>query len=194
MEADADGREAPVVVVDARPISEGVWTPDGSMVVFTEETPGSRDIGMVRPGSQDPAEYIIATPGADFRPRVSRNGRWLAYTSDETGQAEIYVAAFPEGRPRWRISLDGGADPAWCPSGDELFYRNAAGELVEVSLDPDSTLQIRSRTPLFDASAHAFYDVFPACDRFLAVQRSPAPLQELVLALRWYDRSPVDHR
>jgi len=62
-------------------------------------------------------------------PRMSRDGRWLAYASNESGQDEIYVRPYPEvNNGRWQVSTNGGFGPLWSPSGNELYYRN--GEWV----------------------------------------------------------------
>ena len=64
-------------------------------------------------------------------PQVSPDGRWMAYTSDETGQNEIYVRPFPEvNEGKWQVSTGGGDSPLWSPDGRELFYRS--GDTVMV--------------------------------------------------------------
>jgi Tol biopolymer transport system component len=57
---------------------------------------------------------------------LSPNGQWIAYNSDESGRAEVYVAPFPSLAPRERISTEGGMHPLWAPDGRELYYRTAA--------------------------------------------------------------------
>jgi Tol biopolymer transport system component len=56
--------------------------------------------------------------------RVSPDGRWVAYSSDESGQREVYLTTFPEGKGKWRVSANGGDFPAWSGNGKELFYQN----------------------------------------------------------------------
>ena len=56
--------------------------------------------------------------------RVSPDGRWLAYESDESGQLEVYVRPFPRfDAGRWQVSTGGGKQPVWAHNGRELFYR-----------------------------------------------------------------------
>ena len=69
---------------------------------------------------------------------LSPDGRWLAYTSNETGRGEVYVRPFPDvDAGRWQISTDGGEWPLWNPAADELFYRGPTGVMaLEFEGDP----------------------------------------------------------
>ena len=68
-------------------------------------------------------------------PAFSGDGKWIAYTSNETGRSEIYVRAYPSTcAPARTISEDGGTAPLWSPDGTELFFRNPAGNLVAVPM------------------------------------------------------------
>jgi serine/threonine protein kinase len=71
-------------------------------------------------------------PAAALSPdvRFSPDGHWLAYVSDESGRYEVYVQSFPGPGGKWRISSDGGTEPAWSPSGRELFYRQGSKMMV----------------------------------------------------------------
>src|SRR4051812_7595070 len=66
---------------------------------------------------------------------VSPDGRWLAYTSNESGRAEVFVRSFPGPGGRWQVSTTGGRVPTWSPRRHELFY-----------LSPDSHLMVASYT------------------------------------------------
>jgi dipeptidyl aminopeptidase/acylaminoacyl peptidase len=65
---------------------------------------------------------------------VSRDGSWIAYESDETGETEVYIRAFPEGARRWQVSRSGGARPRWSKDGSRLRFLGAEG-LLEVDLE-----------------------------------------------------------
>jgi|WetSurSiteA1Bulk_404760.scaffolds.fasta_scaffold09200_2 hypothetical protein len=59
-----------------------------------------------------------------LRPKLSPNGRWMAYVSAESGRNEIYICSFPEmNKDRWQVTADGGDDPRWSQDGRRLFYR-----------------------------------------------------------------------
>jgi serine/threonine-protein kinase len=98
------------------------WSPDGKRVANTktaEGTPG-RDV-----------QPLLETMFAEANPALSPDGRWLAYQSDESGRAEIYVRPFPDvDAGRWQVSTGGGVQVAWARSGRELFYRNGAALLA----------------------------------------------------------------
>jgi eukaryotic-like serine/threonine-protein kinase len=61
---------------------------------------------------------------AQGSPKISPNGHWLAYCSNESGQPQVYVQAFPGPGAKIQVSADGGTDPVWRRTGEELFYRN----------------------------------------------------------------------
>ena len=69
---------------------------------------------------------LVASPFNERIPKLSPDGRWLAYSSDESGRQEIYVRPFPNtGDAKWQVSTNGGYFPMWAHSGGELFYRTA---------------------------------------------------------------------
>ena len=111
-----------------------------------------------------------ATPPAA---RVSPDGDWIAYTSEETGQSEVYVRRLPSGA-RYPISVGGGAEPMWNPRGGELFYRTGQF-LVATTLklgaeDPVTRLDtLPFRFPNATAGIWASYDVSRDGQRFLMV-------------------------
>jgi serine/threonine protein kinase len=77
--------------------------------------------------SAEPDELAAAlSPDVRFSP----DGHWLAYVSDESGRYEVYVQTFPNPGGKWRISNDGGTEPAWSPAGRELFYRQGSKMMV----------------------------------------------------------------
>ena len=121
----------------------------------------------------------------EFQPRISPNGRWMAYVSDESGKNEVYVRPFPEvDGGRWQISTSGGDSPLWSPGGRELFYRNGDAVMaVPVKTDPSFSLE----TPktLFHGTYVSFgvqgnrtelnpWDISPDGKRFLMVKQPDA--------------------
>ena len=76
---------------------------------------------------------------AETEPKISPDGRWMAYTSDESGTNEIYVRPFPEvdSGALWQVSTNGGNSPLWSPDRHELFYRDGDAVMaVLVKTDP----------------------------------------------------------
>jgi len=89
----------------------------------------------------------------ECHPQVSPDGRWLAYTSDQSGKYEVYVRPFPDvsGGP-WRVSTDGGAYPLWSPDRQELFYRNDDAVMV-VTWEADAAFKPGKPEILFRKTA-----------------------------------------
>jgi len=83
------------------------------------------DIGVLSLDGEPKLE-ILGTPFQELHPSLSPDGRWLAYTSNESGQREVYVLPFPDVNDgKWQISTGGGGEPIWSRNGIEIFYRNA---------------------------------------------------------------------
>jgi hypothetical protein len=84
--------------------------------------------------------------------RVSPDGRWLAYVSNETGEPQVYVTTFPVPGERRRVSLDGGRDPQWDRTGRELFYVAGNNLLTAVPVNTGKTFELGTPEPLFRVS------------------------------------------
>jgi serine/threonine-protein kinase len=178
---NVDGSGVPdSVLTDTHDRSSGSWTPDGKAIVSSTSRAAGLDIVTVA-GQRGTAKPILGSRATEAYPAISPDGKWLAYVSDENGRLEVYVRAFPGSGGRRQISLDGGSEPVWTKGGRELVYRedgSAGSRLIAVALRPGASLDVLSRTPLFDVSDyvssedHANYDVTPDGNRFVMV-RSP---------------------
>jgi hypothetical protein len=120
--------------------------------------------------------------------RFSRDTRWVAYMSDESGQAEIYVRSFPEPRQKLQISIGGGAYPQWGSRSRELFYQSRDGKLMVVTLTPAGTSLNASlprelfALPIDINRGPNPYEAAPNGQRFLVsdVAAGPEPLNVIV--------------
>jgi serine/threonine protein kinase len=137
---------------------------------------------------------IIERPGDQDFGSISPDGRWLAYSSDESGQWEVYVASFPDGVRRWRISTAGGHQPRWNPRGGELHFLSFDRRLMSVRvLDGSSVFQWDAPRPLFQTDVVHLgprrgawtYAVAPDGDRFLILTRQPQGTSPAVAILNW---------
>ena len=121
------------------------------------------------------ATPLVATRFEEYAPTLSPDGRWLAYVSEESGRSEVYVRSFPNvAEIKQLVSTVGGSEPVWAHSGRELFYKNAAQELVAATVRTDPTFTVVERHALFtvppvrsSGSRHAHYDVARDDQRFL---------------------------
>jgi dipeptidyl aminopeptidase/acylaminoacyl peptidase len=84
----------------------------------------------------------------------SPDGRYIAYQSDESGRADIYVQEFPEARNKWQVSTNGGVEPYWRGDGKELFYRSGR-QIVGVPVQTGSTFVAGTPAPIFDTQFSA---------------------------------------
>jgi hypothetical protein len=141
------------------------------------------DVALVHVGAPAPLELLFATPFNEGYVVPSPDGKWLAFTSDQTGHQEVYVHPLSKEGSLTQVSLDGGSEPMWSRNSKELFYRRPNGgkvELVAAEVDFGSDVQVRKRTTLFDASdyepaqPHANYDVSPDGKSFVMLKRSPS--------------------
>jgi serine/threonine-protein kinase len=151
------------------------WTPDGkSLVVSSTQTAGSPQDLFLLPLDGDRAlKPLLRTRFSERAARVSPDGRWMAYCSDETGRDEVYVRPFPSLEGRYPISSGGGCQPVWSRKTAELFYRGG-GALMTVPIAPGDRFTAGSPQKLFDdpfynkGAGHTGYDV-TADGRFLFV-------------------------
>jgi Tol biopolymer transport system component len=104
------------------------WTPDGKYITYLWGE-GAKQVSLwtVPLAGEAKPVAIVQPPSPQSNItgyRVSPDGRWVAYTSDESGQWEVYLTTFPEGKGKWRVSGNGGTHAAWSGNGKELFYKD----------------------------------------------------------------------
>ena len=119
--ADGSGRDVPLIESEGMHKWYPSWSPDASTLVFHTNDPETqaRDLWYVSVASGDTG-VLVDDDGIQALARMSRDGRFVAYQSDQDGRAEIYVTTFPRSDARWKVSTNGGTWPKW--SNDELFY------------------------------------------------------------------------
>ncbi len=156
----ADGSQgAELVVSIERSVWEGMISPDGEWIVYRTDdvAAGSGDI-LARRVTGDTTEVeLIATVFEETSPALSPDGRWMAYSSAESGRKEIYVRPFPNVHDgRWQVSVDGGTEPLWAHGGRELFYWGRSGEMIAAQIETEPTLRVGTGRVLFQDSAFAY--------------------------------------
>jgi Tol biopolymer transport system component len=171
------------------------WTRDGLLVFHTFDPSTQGDIWTAPAEGGDPRS-VIRTSSNDQSGRLSPNGRWMAYSSDETDRFEIYVQSFRDGRGKLRISTNGGRLPEWRVDGRELYFIDSQGRLVATTVETaGNTLEVGKAQVLFDAQAPpvAFPDPVPYAvmsdgQKFLiarAIDRDRS--SSLVIVLNWQE-------
>ena len=176
----ADGStpsESLLVLPDAE-IWEGRYAPGGRslLVRYIARGSGRRDIGVVPLDPPGPLQPLLQSSVDEVAPIVSPDGRWLAYVSNESGRAEVYVRAFPGMGGRVQVSVDGGTEPVWSPRGDALYYRSGY-TMVAAALNIGGVVTVIGRRPLFTEPGHPAdlthrsYDITPDGRQFVMLRK-----------------------
>jgi serine/threonine protein kinase/Tol biopolymer transport system component len=132
--ADGSGSEERLLESKAIDFPEDI-SADGRHLVFTRRTAGNTGFDiMVLPlfGDRKPFAYL-QTQFNEAGARISPDGKWLAYSSDESGRDEVYISTFPQAGSKWQVS-NGGAEPRWSASGKELYYISSEEKLMLVPI------------------------------------------------------------
>jgi serine/threonine-protein kinase len=172
------------------------WTPDGRTLLFAifrsfrhqaiaSVTPPDRTIRVLLDGNF-----------AQLDPQVSRDSRWLAYQSDESGRFEVYVRPYPAVESgRWQVSTRGGTSPRWSPDGSELFFVSAQGLFV-MPLKPGAAFVTEPPRLLFEVKPFggrlgADFEIAPDGRRFMFILDGPpaaaATPAHLVFVQHWVE-------
>src|SRR5215510_6206486 len=111
------------------------WSRDGQNIFFENWIPKSKAGVWVFSMSDRQAKPVLETNSFDqFSPKISPDGHFLAYCSNESGRPEVYVQPFPVSGDKWKISSDGGGLPIWRADGKELFFLAEGGKLMSAEI------------------------------------------------------------
>ena len=168
------------------------WSPDGGVLAWTEFDPASG--GKIRVITADGSRTIQTLTNTAFDNRgavFSPDGRWLAYTSNESGRDEVYAQPYPGPGPKRRISVGGGQEPAW-PRADSRIYFRGQDRMMSVDVRTSPTFVASTPGPLFvdkyetEHNADRNYDVSADGRRFLMLKTArPFLPAELNVVLNW---------
>jgi hypothetical protein len=158
------------------------------------------DIGVLTTNGNGAWKPLLETEAAEASPAISRDGEWIAYSSNRTRQYEIYVDQFPSLGRRQLVSTNGGVEPLWSPDGNEVYYRSLDGhQFLSARFDPKSGRPQGSPTVLFEGSYASYlggfrlraYDVTPDGKRFVMLKELPGsgglPPTQLSVVLNWLE-------
>jgi dipeptidyl aminopeptidase/acylaminoacyl peptidase len=152
---EMDPSDAGAAKLVAEPGSPRDWSRDGQLILYAN-TPKLFAVSASGVGAARPFELPFTAPGlgsaagATFSP----DGRWIAYSSAESGQDQVYVRSFPDGHHKSQLSSDGGSEPRWRGDGQELYYLASDGHIVAVSITAHrDTLELGPPRPLFATHA-----------------------------------------
>jgi eukaryotic-like serine/threonine-protein kinase len=184
----------------------GSVSPDGKFLIGTAS--GNARPGVFRmvldPAGRSAFEPLLDPRMVERNPKLSPNGRWIAYESNRSGRREIWVAPHPTPDGKWQqVSTDGGSEPKWSSTGRELFYRNG-NKMMAAAVDTGTSFHSQPPKVLFEGNYQDGYDVASDASRFLMIKpdspltRSESqPQRELRIVVNWFEElrrsMPVQH-
>ena len=177
--------------INSRPTD---WSRDGKFVVYMQfaGTRGNDLLLLPMEGDRKPIPYL-QTPFNEADAQFSPDGKWMAYSSNESGSPQVYVQPIPTSGAKWQISAAGGDQPRWRRDGKELFYISADQKLTAVpvksaaTFEPGSPQALFETQPLFGPLAGRFaYKPTADGQRFLVLANTggtaPPPI---IVVLNW---------
>jgi Tol biopolymer transport system component len=168
------------------------WSRNGRFLLYTVAHPKTKNDLWVLPLDNDKKPVpFLSTKFNERQARFSPDGHWVAYTSDESGQDEVYVRSFSmnsagtavEAGGKWPISNGFGADPRWRGDGRELYYRSSGGGRLAVEIATNPAFRTGNPQPL-GLLTFASWDSAADGRRFLSLANNSGP-QSYTVVLNW---------
>jgi Tol biopolymer transport system component len=165
------------------------WSRDGKYVLYER---GS-ELWYLNLTDMTTMEFL-KTPSTIRSSQFSPDGKWVAYSSNETGKWEVFVTSFPEGHGKWQISNAGGNQPRWRADGKELYYMTPDTKVVAVPVKTGPSFEAGAGTVLFQAylreaafatSEQYFYDVSRDGQKFLINTQMRSAMAPLSVVRGW---------
>ena len=124
---------------------------DGRYLLYVVLGPTQNDIGYASLADGS-SKTFCASEFDEIQPQFSPDGRYVAFTSNETGRYETFIAPFPAGTPHIQVSVNGATQPAWRGDGRELYYVSASGRLMSVTVETSPRVKIGEPVPITDVA------------------------------------------
>ena len=160
------------------------WSPDGKTLLLNRTGANAQLITLSADNPGEPRAFPTG-PAITIYGAFSPDGRWVAYTSNESGRTEIYVRAWPSGGGKWVVSADGGQRPRWSRNGKELFF-NSGSAMMSAAIDTRSGFST-ARPQLLFQKVFGDYDVLPD-GRFVIFGTPPVTgSDELEVIENWFE-------
>jgi Periplasmic component of the Tol biopolymer transport system len=166
------------------------WSADGRLLLVTVDDPKTqRDIWAVPLAGGNPFP-LVQGMGQETQPQFSSDGKWIAYTSQESGRPEIYVKGIPNGRAI-RISAEGGRVPTWRADGKELLFSTDGGDVMAAAMRTNgTTVEAGVPTKLFSLADIQQAPRFMPDGNILVGEQQTKTVQLLNVSTAWRSRAP----
>jgi eukaryotic-like serine/threonine-protein kinase len=162
------------------------WSRDGRFVIFRASAPTTKFDLWILPMSGDRKPFPFAnSPFVELEAVFSPDGKWIAYTSDESGKTEIYVQPFPQTGSKWQVSTKGGQTPRWRADGKELFYYEPDKGRKAVDIQTTPAFEAGVPKDLFATPLSGGSDVTADGQRFLVNQPAESAPAPATVVLNW---------
>ncbi len=169
------------------------WSPDGRSIMFSNIAT-TENLFVITASGGMPVPFAAAKGNQNLG-QFSPDGRWAAYTSDESGSNQVYVRAYPSGNPVWQVSAAGGMQPRWRRDGSELYFVTPDGALMAAPiLSKRGSAAAFEHGPiqkLFDGlpfqanSSRFFYQPFPDGRKFIVTELVPDSTPQITMVVNW---------
>jgi len=171
------------------------WSPNGRYITFSRtKTGGGVDL-WVLDATEKKASPFIESRFDKAQSKISPDGRFIAYTTNDSGMYQIVVQSFPDPTGgKWQITSQGGIEPKWRHDGRELYYLGLDGKLMAVSIKGEKTIEAGTPTVLFDTPLTVVrgqlprthrYDVAPDGRFLIAVPKASAATPPIIAVMNW---------
>ena len=199
--ADGTGKEEPLgPATDRTPIPYSMTSDGKTLVIVDASGLADLDVGIISLEGDHPRKTLIRNC---IQPKLSPDGRWIAYGSNESGRNEIFVRPFPEvDNGKWQVSTNGGTSPIWSRDGRQLFYWGEDRFVISVAVETKPTFSLGTPKALFRStyvgtgvSSGTPWDISPDGKRFLMMKEpsaqgqataAPAP-RKISVVLNWFE-------
>jgi serine/threonine protein kinase len=191
----ANGVGTETLVADVNNAIPVSWSHDGRYIVFSRlKATSGVDTWVLQTSPEKKATPFVESPFDKIHGRVSPDGRWMAYATNDTGIYQIVVQSFPDPTGgKWQVTAQGGVEPKWRHDGRELYYLALDGKLMAVPVRGGPTFEVGTPIPLFEtpltvtrpiASRDRRYDV-AADGRFLIVAPIQSAAAPVTVVVNW---------
>ncbi|MFL5495606.1 MAG: TolB family protein, partial [Gemmatimonadales bacterium] len=186
--ADLSAEATPLLTGNRLDVFEAVLSPDARYIVYQLDTLGADIYYRALAGDTTTRAIANSVTAIETMPRISPDGRWIAFTTNESGRDEVVVQPFPGPGGRVQVSAVGGTEPVWSRDGRRLFYRGN-GQLMAAVIRPGPAFTVAARDSLFAdtymyaSNPHANYDVMPDGAHFIFLEAAIAG--EMIVVSNW---------